>query len=287
MMVKAGRTTSLYAHKQEFWRLVAVIFSLSFIFQFNLLEFLVCYNIFNTATAEYEVDGTINVMTRISVSPSPSYVGNVPEFYNDEYEVDGTIDAMTRISVSPAPSYVGNIPEFYNDACINASSQAIQVPDVDLYTQSLPNCTCAQSQDSGGLQEAEEPKALQPLSFALYPYAKLSTYTLSLNPFFLVGLTSAVGRAFDTPVCNCLWKQRGKDVNTTNAEMIYIKYDENPTPSVPSIVNCTFPTAVAEDGNGGVLKLAVNIQSTGTVTADVFYESKGAVWSFNDTLEIF
>ncbi|OAE35787.1 hypothetical protein AXG93_651s1010 [Marchantia polymorpha subsp. ruderalis] len=209
-------------------------------------EFLVCYNIFNTATAEYEVDGTIDVMTRISVSPSPSYVGNVPEFYNDEYEVDGTIDAMTRIFVSPAPSY-----------------------------------------DSGGLQEADEPKALQPLSFALYPYAKLSTYTLSLNPFFLVGLTSAVGRAFDTPVCNCLWKQRGKDVNTTNAEMIYIKYDENPTPSVPSIVNCTFPTAVAEDGNGGVLKLAVNIQSTGTVTADVFYESKGAVWSFNDTLEIF
>lgn len=265
MMVKAGRTTSLYAHSWEFWRLVAVIFSLSFIFQFILFasieeftEFSVCYNLLKTATAEYEVDDTI--------------------------------DPMTRISVSPAPSYVGNVPEFYNDAYINASSEAIQVPDVDLHTQSLPNCTCAQSQDSGGLRKAEEPRALQPLSFALYPYAKFSTYRLSLNTFFVVGLTSAVARAFDTPVYNCQWKQRGKDLVITNAEMIYIKYDENRMPFVPSIVNCTFPTAVGEDGNGGVLKLAVTIKPkrdnpTGTVTADVLYESKGAVRSFNDTLK--
>ncbi|BBN15384.1 hypothetical protein MPTK1_6g19180 [Marchantia polymorpha subsp. ruderalis] len=263
-MGRNGRMSMPSAHQWEFWRLVFVIFSASFIVQILVLLSVVRFTDFSLCN-----------------DPLNSPVAEI------RYQIEGTFEPSTRDqgSLFPPSSSLHQQPPTYSKACSHL--------DTNFSRDSSPYWTCADEEVTRELSQPDDKStsalgehSLQPLSIALHPFVKFSTYRLSMNTILVVGLSSAVYRAFDKPVHDCTWHQEGKDLVTTDAKMIYVKWDEGRMPYVPAIVNCTFPTAVGADASGGTLQLSISakpnrLSLTGTVAANVYEERKGEVEVFN------
>ena len=115
-------------------------------------------------------------------------------------------------------------------------------------------------------------RVFQPTSTPHHAFVKFSSYRVSLNTIYVVGISSHVVRQWDhwNVVHTCEWHpSNGSEpmvVYTnpahfvaTNATIMYIKFDENGMTYVPATVNCTFNQNVGEDGHGGLLVLRVSL----------------------------
>ncbi|KAL2620282.1 hypothetical protein R1flu_000487 [Riccia fluitans] len=250
------------AYTGSFWRLVAVIFTISFISQTIFFATLAQFTQYQICGNELSSSSPYDVVR--------DYESAAPNFQT-------------------ASSVIENIAQL--EATVNSTVPvATAVPVV--------NCSCSKTGEDAhdrGEQTPEPKAALQPLTFPLYPFVKFNSYRLAPNQFFVVGITSQVARAFDVPVYDCQWRKKpwtkAPDY-ITRAEMIYIRADENRMPYVPSIVNCTFDTPVGADGDGGLLSISLSIRPkkdtpSGLRTMGVHQESKGEFLKFNETVTRF
>ncbi|CAM6099840.1 unnamed protein product [Calypogeia fissa] len=142
----------------------------------------------------------------------------------------------------------------------------------------LSSSSSGSSPDSGQSSINSDDTAFKPLSYANYPFVLFSGYRHTLNSFYVLGITSIIVRSYENeqPVYRCEWVPNCKsDISNdkaaeqtsqkdddhqqegllTEADMLYVRFDENGMVYVPAIVNCTFNQSVGADGEGGLLRL--------------------------------
>ena len=113
--------------------------------------------------------------------------------------------------------------------------------------------------------EARRQRVFQPASLPHYSFVKFSAYRQSLHTFFVTGISSYVARTFDKDKIahTCEWHpavgRKGNEAFVeTEAQMLYMKTDENHGTYSPTIINCTFSAEVGTDRKGGLLVLRIS-----------------------------
>lgn len=152
-------------------------------------------------------------------------------------------------------------PSSYGDAVAPTTEQQA------LISPPPPPPFLIQQQQQHHAEESFTP--LQPHGMAHYAFVEMNAYRASPRSFFIVGITSVLLRKAAPPVYTCEWHpnnathdlqeplQDETHFNTTQANMLYISYDENGELYVPAIVNCTFDGDVGANGYGGILAISV------------------------------
>lgn len=143
--------------------------------------------------------------------------------------------------------------------------------------------------------EISSSAAFKPLSFAHYPFVLFSVYRLTLSTFYVHGITSVIVRRHenDQPVYRCEWVPAAGNSSSgstsggvaeaivTEAQMLYVWFDENGMAYVPAVVSCTFNQSVGADGDGGLLRLHLSrgpsFWDPHYAVENVFRESPGDV----------
>lgn len=104
-------------------------------------------------------------------------------------------------------------------------------------------------------------RVFQPASLPHYSFVKFSAYRFSLRTLFVTGITSEVARSYDHDKIahTCEWHgSESTKIIVTEANMIFVKHDENRGTYSPTIINCTFGEEVGGDGRGGLLVLRIS-----------------------------
>ncbi|KAJ7525482.1 hypothetical protein O6H91_17G053200 [Diphasiastrum complanatum] len=163
-----------------------------------------------------------------------------------------------------SPRRAGSSASVY-DATTNFHSGNVQKRDI---AGSQPNQGSASTAAVvSNFTRKQHKQSLRPHGHAHYPFVQFSAYRESPRVFFVIGITSVVARKFDhVLVYKCEWhpKPNGSEPSqpskVTDAELMYVYFDQMPRIYVVAPVNCTFEDDVGMDvEEGGSLFMTVSV----------------------------